>query len=365
MMKDGLSVTAGLAEDGMTARGVLVRAKGVSQRLIRKIKYGEGETAGALYVNGRTARFKDKVKAGDEIRLVFPGDESRFEPQDIELSVLYEDDDLLVIDKQPGIVVHPTRGHREGTIANAVTFYMKERGEKYIPRFVSRLDMNTSGVLLIGKNSHIQDSLAKQGKAGNVEKIYIAVLEGRLEDDLPASGIIDLPIGLPDTEDPRRAAMAEDEGGYPSQTEYEVIDPRHAVMAEGEGGYPSQTVHEMIDPRRAFMLDGKGVYPSQAAYDEEMSCGAQEDGQDNENRHFCLTVVRIRLLTGRTHQIRVHFSHYGHPVLGDELYGRPAPLIGRQALHAAEFAFAHPVDGRPVCIKAPLPADMARVISLL
>jgi 23S rRNA pseudouridine1911/1915/1917 synthase len=161
---NGLIVTAGPDEDGMTARGVLKRAQGVSGRLIRKIVHGEDigpvESAGALYINGEKARFKDRVKPGDEIRLIFPKEESWIEPQDIPLSVLYEDNDILVIDKQPGIIVLPTKGHRDGTIANAVIFHMGKRGENYKPRFISRLDMGTSGILLIGKNSHAQDNLA-------------------------------------------------------------------------------------------------------------------------------------------------------------------------------------------------------------
>ena len=306
-MNDGLHVTAGPDEDGMTARGVLVRAKGVSQRLIRTIKHGEGHGAGALFINGLPARFKDRVRAGDEISLVFPSDQSHFEPQDIALSVLYEDDDLLAVNKQPGIVVHPTRGHREGTLANAVTYYMQARGEKYAPRFVSRLDMNTSGVLLVGKNSHVQDSLAKQSKAGATKKMYTVVLEGCFEGRLPAAGLIDLPIGLPDLEDPRRAVMPVEDGGYPSQSAYEVFW---------------------------------------------------------EDKGLGITFAGVRLLTGRTHQIRVHFAHFGFPVLGDELYGGPSTLIARQALHASGFCFEHPRDGRPMKIEAPLPEDMAGVVSL-
>jgi len=308
---NGLSVTAGPDEDGMTARGVLRRARGVSQRLVRKIMHGEGEDTGALYVNGVPARFKDRVKAGDEIRLVFPKEKSWIEPQEIPLTILYEDSDILVIDKPPGVIVHPTKGHRDGTIANAVVYHMNERGEDYKPRFVSRLDMGTSGVLLIGKNSHAQDSLAKQNAAGSVEKIYLAVLEGRLEDDLPPSGLIDLPIGLVGDSDPRRAVIPEAEGGYPSQTEYEVV-----AMAPAAAGFSGES----------------------------------------------LSVVRIRLITGRTHQIRVHFSHFGHPVLGDSLYGSPSPLIARQALHAAQITFAHPVTGNAMSFTAPLPDDIAALL---
>jgi len=304
--KSSLWVTAGADDAGMTARGVLKHAKGVSQRLIRRIANGNGEGAGALFINGHPALFRDRVKEGDEIRLVFPDEKSWIDPEDMPLDVLYEDNDILVVNKQHGVVVHPTKGHRDGTIAGAIVHHMLSRGESYKPRFISRLDMDTSGVLLVGKNSHAQDNLAKQGMADGVKKYYTAVLEGRLEDDLPASGIIDLPIGLERPGEPRRAVISEDEGGYPSQTEYRVI---------------------------------KNALP---AADDSI-----------------LTVVRARLITGRTHQIRVHFAHYGHPVLGDSLYGNPTRLIDRQALHATEIVFAHPVTGREIKIEAPIPADMA------
>ena len=260
--KADISIKITADETGMTARGVLRRSRGVSQRLMRRIANGEGEGAGALYINGKEARFRDKVQIGDELRLVFPEEESWIEPQDIPLDVLYEDDDLIAINKQPGIVVHPTKGHRDGTIANGVVHHAQQRGENYKPRFASRLDMDTSGVLLIGKNSHAQDSLAKQGASDTIEKYYTAVLEGRLEDDLPPSGLIDLPVGLIE-QGPARGVL---EGGQPARTEYEILDCHGTAY----------------------------------------------------------TVVRVRLITGRTHQIRVHFAHHGHPVLGDSLYsGRP------------------------------------------
>ena len=309
--RPGLYISVKRSERGMTARGVLKCTKGVSQRLVRKIANGEGENAGALFINGRPARFKDRVKSGDVIRLVFPKEETWIIGQEIPLEILYEDDDILAINKQPGMVVHPTKDHKDGTLANAIVFHMKKRGEDYKPRFISRLDMGTSGLLLIGKNSHAQDNLTKQGKDGLVKKIYIAILEGRLEDDLPPCGMIDLPVGQAHPGEPQRTVLSEEEGGYHALTEYEV---------------------------RGVILSGR--------------CGEQ-----------CpLTVVRARLLTGRTHQIRVHFTHFGHPVLGDQLYGNPSPLIPRQALHATELCFSHPATGRSMRIEAPLPQDIAAII---
>ena len=329
----------------MTARGVLRRTQGVSQRLVRKIKHGEGEDAGALYVNKEPAFFRDRVKTGDEIQLVFPKEKSWIEPEEIALSILYEDDDILVLDKQPGIVVHPTNGHRNGTIANGLIFHMAARGEEYKPRFINRLDMGTSGVLLIGKNSYAQDNLSKQNAAGSVEKIYVAVLVGNLEDDLPASGIIDLPIGLVNENEPNRGVIPEEEGGYPSQTEYEVIDAQAETPLRFDGTLPAASQGESFG----------NVTASSSNANLQGAFGSEPPDE-------ILTVVRIRLITGRTHQIRVHFSHYGHPLLGDQLYGSPSPLIERQALHAAEISFAHPVSGQEMKVTAPIPEDMASLI---
>jgi len=402
--KSSIIISAGNSDDGMTARGVLRRAKGVSQRLIRKIAHGEGEGAGALYINGHPARFRDRVKAGDEIRLVFPDEESWIEPEDIPLDVLYEDDDILVINKQPGIVVHPTKGHRSGTIAGAIVHHMQQRGESYKPRFISRLDMDTSGVLLIGKNSHAQDSLAKQGMTGGVGKYYTAVLEGRLEDDLPASGIIDLPIGLAKPGEPMRAVIPVEEGGYPSQTEYEIINAAGtgssrdllgsllnkssgssrppAATEEGSCGShrnPSGLSQRLDNPTRdSRLLADQTIWDIPCVLPADDDCEPQEnqtqgtspfcpeefrcEPQENQTQgtsHIVCTVVRARLLTGRTHQIRVHFAYYGHPVISDHLYGHPTELIGRQALHAEEITFAHPVTGEAMRIAASLPEDIA------
>jgi len=330
----------------MTARGVLRRAKGVSQRLVRKIAHGKGEGAGALFINSHPALFRDRVKEGDEIRLIFPDEKSWIEPEDTPLTVLYEDDDILVIDKQPGIVVHPTKGHREGTIAGAIVHHMLSRGESYKPRFISRLDMDTSGVLLVGKNSHAQDNLAKQGMAGGVQKYYIAVLDGRLEDDLPASGIIDLPIGLERPGEPRRTVISECEGGYPSQTEYEVLR-----YSGSQPKYFGDLFNRLPNKSEKISVRAEDLFSRLPNKSRELPVHAADDN--------AITVVKARLITGRTHQIRVHFAHYGHPVLGDSLYGRPTELISRQALHAAEIEFTHPQTEKAIKIEAPIPADMA------
>jgi 23S rRNA pseudouridine1911/1915/1917 synthase len=264
---------------------------------MRQIAQGEG----ALLVNGEPARFVDKVLEGDEIVIETPRERSDFPPEDIPLSVIYEDDHLLLIDKAPGIVVHPTKGHPVHTMANAIQFHMEQRGEEYRVRFVSRLDMNTTGVLLAGKSSLAQSDFTVRAAAGRVMKEYAAIVVGRTE----GQGIIDEPIAIESATSPRRAVKAD---GRAAKTEY---------------------VREQV-----FETDG-----------EEYS------------------LLRVHLHTGRTHQIRVHLAHIGHPVLGDSLYGRPSELIDRQALHSRRLSFPHPITGEQLSFEAELPADMRAVIS--
>ncbi|MDR0876236.1 MAG: RluA family pseudouridine synthase [Clostridiales Family XIII bacterium] len=304
-LQSEITIKAEAADDGLTVR-TLLRHAGVSARLMTKIRHGGGQEAGggAVTLRGEPARSRDIVRAGDEVRVVFPEEKTWFEPEDIPVSVIFEDDDLLVVDKQPGLVVHPTKGHHGGTLANGIAAHMLARGEQYQPRFASRLDMNTSGVLTVCKNGHAQWSLAQQQEAGTITKIYLALAEGEFAEP---RGLIDLPIAPPVDGTPQRLVRQADEGGRLAQTEYEAL----GFFAYGEDRF---------------------------------------------------SLVRLRLLTGRTHQIRVHLAAIGHPVLGDTLYGAASSLIGRQALHASEISFAHPKDGRPLNFSSPLPEDMALLL---
>jgi 23S rRNA pseudouridine1911/1915/1917 synthase len=285
------------AEDaGLKIREVLRRRLEVSARLLRSLKQG-----GGVALDGEPVRMNAKGRAGSSLAVRFPRESSHFEPEDIPISVIYEDRDLLVVDKQAGLVVHPTKGHSGHTVANGVMRHMLDRGDGYRIRFINRLDMDTTGLLLIGKNAYCQETFARQSAAGAVSKRYLAVVEGVVE---AGEGDIDLPIGKADDGQIRRSVM---EGGFPSVTHFRTLE------------------------------------------------------------RFCAhSLLEIGLRTGRTHQIRVHLAHIGHPVLGDSLYGRPAPpLIGRQALHAAGLAFAHPRTKARVDAAAPLPGDMASLIEKL
>ena len=185
---------------------------------------------------------------------------------------------------------------------------MEKTGQSFKVRFVNRLDMDTTGLLIIAKNSHAQDEVTKQMKAKTTEKRYKAIVNGIVKDD---EFTIDLPIGRPDPEKVARAVMVD--GGYPSVTHVKVLER----------------------------------YPS-----------GNENGSDKG-----YTMVELLLETGRTHQIRVHMSHIGHPLVGDSLYGGAHPdLIDRQALHSYRLSINHPVTGKRLELEAPLPDDFKKVI---
>ena len=166
-------------QDGeMTVKQVLKRRMGFSSRLLRRLK-----TEGRVMRNGAEVRLFADVIEGDVIQAELPEERCSFLPQDIPIDAVYEDEDMLVIDKQPGIVTHPTKGHPVGTIANGLMRYMEQHGSSFKIRFVNRLDMNTSGLLMIAKNSHCQDWMMKQMKLDKVEKTYLAILHGVIPEE--------------------------------------------------------------------------------------------------------------------------------------------------------------------------------------
>lgn len=268
-----------------------------SSRLRTKIKKHRG-----VSLNGASVDPWMVPKEGDVIAVSIPDEISYFPPESIPIDPIYEDDDLLIINKQPGVVVHPTNGHPDHTIANGITQYMLDTHQSFKIRFINRLDRDTSGLLALGKNSHAQDGFVKQMKAGLVEKKYLAVVKGIFPQD---QGTIDEPLGRPDPDQVHRGVV---EGGNPSVTHFRVVK-RYA------SGY---------------------------------------------------TLMELILETGRTHQIRVHLSHLGFPIVGDTLYGSADDnLIKRQALHAESLSFLHPVTGLPLNLKAPLPDDMVQLLAML
>lgn len=273
---------------------LLKRNFGFSSRLMTRLKAND-----LVRLNGELVKMYQKGNPGDSITVFLPKEKSGFEPENIPISVVYEDDDLLIINKQPGFVVHPTKGHPCHTMANGIMNYMQQQQKHYKIRFINRLDMDTSGLLAIAKNSHCQDDMSRQMNENGVTKKYVAVVKGILPEE---EGTVDLPIDK-EHEDHVKRAVSKD--GYPSVTHYKVLE-------RFDKGY---------------------------------------------------TLAELVLETGRTHQIRVHMSHIGHPIVGDVLYGEASVwLIDRQALHARYLSFRHPVTGRFMELEAPLPEDMLALL---
>jgi 23S rRNA pseudouridine1911/1915/1917 synthase len=281
-------------EKGLTINQILRQNYRFSARFKTKMKYQS-----LVDLNGTPAPGYIKPEPGDVIGVRLPQETSDFTPEDIPLDVIYEDDDLILINKQPGIIVHPTKGHPEHTIANGVMKYMADTGQLFKVRFANRIDMDTTGIIIVAKNANAQNDLADQMRHNTVVKKYITLVEGRVPED---HFKIDLPIGRPTQESIQRTVM--DEGGKDAVTEVRVI--------------------ERLD--------------------------SDEYGE--------FTLLEVTLHTGRTHQIRVHLSHIGHPICGDELYGGGDELICRQALHAYYLEFDHPHTHERVHFETEIPEDI-------
>ena len=248
-------------------------------------------------VNGKAEPKRYKVKTGDRVVITLPAaEEYTVEPQNIPLDIVYEDDDLLVVNKPKGMVVHPAAGNYDGTLVNAVLYHCKDSlsGINGVlrPGILHRIDKNTSGLLLIAKNDAAHTSLAEQIKAHSCDRVYEAVVYGNLPKD---SGTVNAPIGRHPV---KRKQMAVVAGGRTAVTHYEVLE----------------------------RLDG-------------------------------FTHVRLKLETGRTHQIRVHMASIVHPVAGDDVYGprKVITALGGQCLHARSISFDHPRTGQRMTFTGELP----------
>ena len=290
---------------------------------------------GQVSVDGAAERARGrKLAGGERIRLVLPEPEPAAPAaEDIPLAVLHEDDDLIVIDKPAGLVVHPGAGNPSGTLVNALIRHcgasLSGIGGVRRPGIVHRLDKDTSGVLVVAKNDRahraLSDAFADHGRGGDLERAYDALVWGAPS---RMAGTIDAPLGRSATDRTRRAVVPEGRA-----------DARHAITR--------------FTVRERFGEDAQG------------------------RRQPVAALVECRLETGRTHQIRVHMAHIGHPLIGDRDYGRAfltkanrlAPPLGamvrafpRQALHARLLAFHHPATGEAMRFEAPLPPDMAELV---
>ena len=263
---------------------------------------------GNVLKNGKPPKKNDRLEPGDEISVKIPEPVAvDIAPTEMELEIVYEDDDVLVINKPKGLVVHPAAGHQDDTLVNGLMYAMGDNlsgiNGELRPGIVHRIDKDTSGLLAVAKNDHAHLMLASQLKDHTMARTYEAILCGSLKED---SGTVDAPIGRHPSD--RKKMCVTERNSKPAVTHWEVI-----------------------------------------------------------RRYRGYTHVRCRLETGRTHQIRVHMAHIGHPILGDMVYGRKKPELGQdsQCLHAGALCFRLPRDGRPVMVFAPLPEYFTAVLEKL
>ena len=288
-------------EEGTKIREYLKTELGLSTRLIRSASINK-----KIFVNGQVVKMNRVLTLGEIIKIDLEKDESQdIAPEKMDIDVVYEDEDILVVNKKPFMVVHPTKSYQSGTLANGIINYFMESKQNCIVRLVSRLDMNTSGLIIIAKNQFSHGMLSKEMSENKVEKRYLAIVHGIMEEK---QGTIDLPIYKPEGVENGTKRII-DERGQRSITHYKVVE------------------------------------------------------EFNE-----ASLVECKLETGRTHQIRVHLNHLGHPIYGDTLYGNgeeEEELIKRQALHAYGLNFKSPRTGEELALRAELPEDMKELINKL
>lgn len=298
------AVAGGLRIDVFVAEKLPILSRSAVQKLIER---------GLITQNGEPVRKNHKVSAGERFEVTIP-EPARIETaaQHIPLDIVYEDNDVIVINKPRGMVVHPSPGHKDGTLVNALLAHcgasLSGIGGELRPGIVHRIDKDTSGLIIAAKNDASHMSLSSQLKNRSLSRIYEAVVIGNLKSD---AGTVDAPIGRHPTDRKRQAVTGNSARNTKSRsavTHYEVI-----------------------------------------------------------GRYNGFTHVRCRLETGRTHQIRVHLAHIGHPVLGDLVYGhrKPEKGLAGQCLHAKELKFLHPRTGEQIELKTELPRYFIEVLDKL
>ena len=257
----------------------------------------------AILLNGETTYIDKQLNADDKININFDYEEdnSNIVPTKMDLDIVYEDDWMIIINKPSNLTVHPTMMHYDDSLSNGIRYYFDKIGLKKKIRPVNRLDKDTSGLVVFAKCEYIQEELKNQMSTDDFKKEYTTIVEGIINNK---KGIIDSPIARKEGSIIERCV---DDQGAPSITEYEVL---------------------------------------------------------NENKDKNYSLVRCNLKTGRTHQIRVHFSSIGHPLLGDDLYGGKLDLIDRQALHCSKISFIHPITKNKMEITSDIAEDMKRLLAL-
>jgi 23S rRNA pseudouridine1911/1915/1917 synthase len=280
-----------------TIQDILTGPLAISNRMIQKLTRCKG-----IFINKKPAFLKRKVKAGDiiKVRIAFKED-ANLEAIEIPLDIVFEDNQVMVINKASGISVHPIGKESGVTLAHGVAYHLEQKGLATKVRPVHRLDRDTSGLIIFAKSSMAHQTLDQQLRNNDLKRIYLAVIEGTLS---PNKGTIDLPIDR---------------------------DPKHPTK-------------RIVTPKGDQAITNYRVL--------------------KEYKNAAL--VSLELETGRTHQIRVHLSHLGHPIIGDKLYGGNRRLgLKRQGLHASQINFQHPTTNEKIQLEGPLPKDIEELLEKL
>lgn len=284
-----------ICETGKVSLENFLKSKEISSRMFRKLYRYKN-----IQVNGKHRRKDLNLEKGDEVVLIMEDEINNIKPEKMDLDIVYEDLDILILNKSENTVVHLTKSHQSGTLSNGIAYYFNENNIKRKIRFVNRLDMDTTGILIVAKNAFAHQQLAIQFEEETIIKKYLAVVEGIVEDD---ERVIDLPI-----------ARAE-EGSI-----------KKVVAENGQRAITKYIIKE---------------------------------------RYKNATLLEVQIVTGRSHQIRVHLNHIGYPILGDTLYYKENDNIDRQALHSYYLELKHPRTGNRIEFEAELPSDMEKLISVI
>lgn len=273
-----------------------LRRRGYSYQNLTQLK----KMPESILINGVWSYMRTPLKSGDILTVHIKETESspNIPPVNLPLDIIYEDEDIIVVNKPAGMPVHPSLNNYENSLANALMYYYQEQGKPFIFRCTNRLDRDTSGLTVIAKHMVSSAILSNMGVRHEITREYLAIVRGEL---IPEEGTVDAPIG---------------------RAESSLIERK----IDFEKGEHAVTHYHVIEEKNGHSL------------------------------------VSLTLETGRTHQIRVHMKHIGHPLIGDYLYNPDMEFISRQALHSYRLSFSHPITGEQMDFTAPLPEDMRRVL---
>lgn len=321
---------------GVTVKKFLKCRFRLSLNALRKIK-----KFGSVLVNRNPSTLAAMLSPGDIVEAFMPETGlDQVSPENLDLPVLHEDDFILVVDKPAGMVSHPTPGYPGGTVVNGVRGIWENRGEKRPARLIGRLDSGTSGLMVVAKSSHVHGLLSLTP----MKKEYLCLVHGRFDE---AEGYFDMPLAR--TRGDATTRVRED--GKPSMT-------RFRVLAETEAPLPAEPLTADLP---SCPETNRGARVSRSTIPPHPS---DRDPDFNMPPPAGYSLLSITIETGRTHQIRAHMAHSGHPVAGDDLYGGDRSIISRPALHCHRLSYVDPFTGIPVSFSAPIPADLAKAAEM-